>query len=86
VVLAEGATDGEARKAAEDALLTALSGGYELEVRMRIVRALADRIDAGLRSLLASHLEDIRSEARDTGRNDLAEEAEGLLKKLEASN
>jgi hypothetical protein len=84
-VLAEAAADGEARKAAEEALLTALGGGYEPEVRMRIVRALADKVDAALHSLLAGHLEDIRSEARDAGKDDQAAEAEELLKKLEAS-
>ena len=73
----------ETKAEAEDALLTALSGGYEPEVRFRVVRALVGTVDAGLHSLLVEHLESIRSEAKDFGKDELAYEAERLLKSLE---
>ena len=73
----------ETKAEAEDALLTALSGGYEPEVRFRVVRALVGKVDAGLHSLLVEHLESIRSEAVDFGKDELAYEAERLLKSLE---
>jgi hypothetical protein len=68
-----------------DILLTALSGGYEPEVRIEIVKGLLDKADVSLISLLAEHVRDIRDEARDFDRRDLAEEAEKILNRLEPS-
>jgi hypothetical protein len=73
----------EDRKASEDALLTALSGGYDPEVRLQIVRGLIGSVDPMLHSLLARHVEDILDEARDFEKTALASEAERLLKSLE---
>jgi hypothetical protein len=73
------------RRESEEALLTALGGGYAPDVRLRIVQALADKVDVALRSLLARHLQDIRDEAREIGRQDVAKEAKRLLKRLEKS-
>jgi hypothetical protein len=65
-----------------DALLTALSGGYELGVRVQIVKALLGRVDAAYNSLLAEHLHAIHREAADFEKEDLAREAKQLLKRL----
>ncbi|MEE8386238.1 MAG: hypothetical protein V3S01_09995, partial [Dehalococcoidia bacterium] len=81
--LASKGVSAENKALAEDALLTALSGGYEPEVRFQVVRALVGQVDAGLHSLLVEHLESIRSEAEDFGKDELAYEAERLLKSLE---
>ncbi len=40
-------------------------------------------VDAGLQLLLVEHLESIRSEAEDFGKDELAYESERLLKSLE---
>jgi hypothetical protein len=72
-----------ALEVSRDALLTVLSGGYALETRLEVARSLVSRVDMAFESLLAAHLEDIRSEARDLGREDLAREAEQLLKRIE---
>jgi hypothetical protein len=82
VVTSSSAPD-RARAISRDALLTVLSGGYDLELRLEVVRRLLFRVDTAFESLLAAHLEDIRSEARDFGEEDLAREAELLLKRLE---
>ena len=66
-----------------DALLTALSGGYEPEMRLRIVKEILDKVDVGLLSLLATHVEEIRAEAGDFGKEDLVTEANRLLRRLQ---
>ena len=75
----------EARKDAEATLLTALGGGYEPDVRLRIIRGLVGNVDESYNSLLAKHLEDIKAEAEELGEKKLVKEAERLLKKLEPS-
>ncbi len=74
---------GEDRLVSQDALLTPLSGGYDPEVRLEIVRGLLGNVDPMLHSLLARHLENIRDEARDFDKEALAEAAERLLRSLE---
>ena len=68
-----------------DALLTALGGGYEPEVRIEIVKRLLDKVDDSLHSLLAKHVRDIRDEARDFDKEELEKAAEKLLEQLEPS-
>jgi hypothetical protein len=82
-VLANMSSPEEARRASEDALLTALGGGYEPGVRLQIVRALTGTLDAAYDSLLMKHLEDIRIEAEEFGSNKVAAEATKLLKRFE---
>ncbi|MBI4240623.1 MAG: hypothetical protein HY613_02805, partial [Candidatus Rokubacteria bacterium] len=60
-------------------------GGYEPEVRLRIVRGLLGKVDVSLNSLLAKHLEDIRDEALELGKEELLKEVKRLLKSLESS-
>ncbi len=84
-VVAHASSPERARSASTDALLTALSGGYELETRIEIVKGLFSNIDNSLVSLLVEHLRDIREEARDFDREELVNEAERLLKRLEPS-
>lgn len=74
-----------ARKASMEALLAALGGGYEPAVRLRIVRTLASRGDAGLQSLLSGHLEGIVREARESGQPEIANQADQLLAALRSS-
>ena len=76
----------EAHKQAEDALLTALSGGYELSKRIEVVRVLIGNTDVSLHSLLAKHLVAIRDEAVETGEKEIAKDAERLLKRLTPSD
>ncbi len=64
------------------ALFTALSGGYDLEVRIEIATALLERIDVAYEALLAGHLRDIRDEARAFEKDGLARQAEELLERL----
>ena len=49
------------------------------------MKQLIDKIDVIYHSLLADHLRSIKVEADDFGREDLAKEADGLLKRLEPS-
>ena len=84
-VLTSAAAPQKVRKASEDALLTALGGGYEPQVRLRIVRVLFGQVDVAYHSLLAKHLADIRDEAWMLGHKDMAREAARLLKRLGAS-
>lgn len=84
-ILGDRAASDEVRKASQGALFTALGGGYGPDRRLEIARALVSRVDLNLHSLLAKHLEDIRAEAEELGREDLAAEAEQLMKKLEPS-
>jgi hypothetical protein len=82
-VVANSAAPDAALDASMAALLTALGGGYEPEVRLEIVRRVLDRIDVAYYGLLARHLEDIRIEAQDLGLEDLDRQAAGLLESLE---
>jgi hypothetical protein len=84
-VLANPSAPEGAHRASEDALLEALSGGYEPEVRLRIARGLVGIVDKALNSLLVEHLADIRSEAEELGNEDLVKEADSLLRRLEDS-
>jgi hypothetical protein len=84
-VLGDASAPESARDASTDALLTALSGGYEPGVRIRIVKGLLENVDDSLTSLLVEHLKDIRDEARDFGVEALARTAEELLQRLEPS-
>ncbi len=60
-----------------------LGGGYEPELRLRIVRVLVERVDLALHSVLAKHLEDMEVEAKDRGMQDLAGLANQLRNQLE---
>lgn len=82
-VFSDAASSESARSESSDALLTALSGGYEPELRLEIAKALMGRLDVAYHDLLAGHLEDIRAEAEDFGKTDLAKEATRLLERLE---
>jgi hypothetical protein len=84
-ILANVSAPEDARKVSEDALLTALGGGYEPEVRIQIVRGLLGKVDVAYNSLLAKHLEDIRLEAQEIGNEKVLQEAARLLKNLEPS-
>ncbi len=74
-----------ARTDSRDTLLRVLSGGYDLETRLKVVRGLIGNVDVSLNSLLREHLESIRAEARAAGEEDLAVELEQLSKRLERS-
>jgi hypothetical protein len=82
IVAGNGASEDQLR-ASEDALLTALGGGYEADLRLQIVRRLAGTLDVAYNSLLAKHLEDIRLEAMELGNRKVADEAAQLLKNLD---
>jgi hypothetical protein len=82
-VLTNASVPERARAISEDALLTALGGGYEPDVRLRIIRALLRNVDVAYQSLLAKHLEDIRIEAEETGNKKVSRDAARLLKNLE---
>jgi hypothetical protein len=73
----------QALKVSRDALLNALSGGHEPDVRIAIVHGLLGRIDVAYHGLIAAHLEAIRTEATDSGHDDLAQEATRLLQQFE---
>ena len=81
--LADISASADLRSRAESDLLTALGGGYDPAMRLRIARALVDEVDEKLHSLLRKHLEDIRAEAGELERQDLVDEVETLLKRLE---
>jgi hypothetical protein len=83
--VADGSTPEEVRSRSLDALLDALSGGYEPEVRLKIAAVLIGQVDEAWDSLLAEHLETLRTEAAEFGKNRLAAEAERLVKKLEGA-
>ncbi len=83
MILANGSSPQEDLGASTDALLTALSGGYEPEIRLQIVKGLLGQVDVAYESLLAEHLRDIRDEAMDFENEIVAKEAEKLLKRLE---
>jgi hypothetical protein len=83
-MLANASAPAHALQASRDALLTTLSGGFDPEVRLEIVSALIRQVDDSYHALLAAHLEDIRSEAMDFGKEDLAGKAERLLKQLDS--
>jgi hypothetical protein len=84
-MLANASVPESARKVSRDALLTALGGGYEPEVRLEIVRGLLGKLDVAYNSLLAKHLEDIRIEAQEFSNEKVAKEAMHLLKSLAPS-
>jgi hypothetical protein len=84
IVAGNGASEDQLR-ASEDALLTALGGGYEADLRLQIVRRLAGTLDVVYDSLLAKHLEDIRLEAMELGNRKVADEAAELLKRFDLS-
>ncbi len=81
--MANASAPEKARTVSREALLTALGGGYEPEVRLQIVRGLLGRVDVAYNSLLAKYLEDIRLEAQEIGNKKLAKEAIRLLKNLD---
>ena len=82
-VLANPASPEEALSVSTDALLTVLSGGYEPETRLEIVKALFETVDASLHSLLAEHVKDLRDEAEAFDDTALVKQATRLLIKLE---
>jgi hypothetical protein len=84
-VLANANAPERAREVSTDALLTALSGGYEPELRLEIVKGLLGRVPVAYESLLAEHLVDIRAEAEAFGLDDLADKTKRLLRQLELS-
>ena len=71
------------QRGSQDALLTALSQNHSIEVRLKIVKELAGKVDVSLNALLIAHLERIRAEAEEIGKADLADEAARLLSSLE---
>jgi hypothetical protein len=82
-VLSNPSAPQEAVDSSTATLLTILSGGYDLEVRLGIIHSLLPRIDVGYHALLAGHLEDIHTEAEHLGKDDLARTAARILKQLE---
>ena len=84
-ILGDASSSAKLRERAESDLFTALGGGYEPEMRLRIAGGLIGRVDVAFHSLLAKHLEDIRTEAKELGNEDLLKEAERLLKSLKPS-
>jgi hypothetical protein len=72
----------EARKAAEDALLDALGGGYGPDVRLQVAASLARQIDLAYFSLLEKQVVAIRDEARGLKDETLVQAAEQLLEKI----
>jgi len=72
----------EARKAAEDALLDALGGGYGPDVRLQVAASLARQIDLAYFSLLEKQVVAIRDEARGLKDEALVQAAEQLLEKI----
>jgi hypothetical protein len=85
-VMANDSAPEQATTVSADALLTALSGGYEPETRIEIAGELLDKIDESMLSLLAAHLRDIQQEAQELGKDDIAKAAERMLKRLEPSD
>jgi hypothetical protein len=69
---------------ARRALLDALATTDDARTRFTVVRQLADQVDPALNKFLADHLQDIRDQARDEGRPELAAQAERLLRKIES--
>jgi hypothetical protein len=84
-IIADRSATEAARTASKEALLTALGGGYEPAVRLRIVRALASRGDVALHALLSRHLDGIRQEARESGQPEIARQADALLAALRST-
>ena len=84
-LLAGGSAPDDAWDAARDALLTALSGGYDPELRLEMVKALAGKLDVAYDSLLVDHLRDIHQEAMDFEKKGVAQEAERILRQWEPS-
>ena len=81
-VLTDAGAPEETRRIAEDALLTALSGGYDADVRLRIANTLVDNVDVAYHSLILKHLESIRDEAMVFGRPDLERKTTRLIERL----
>jgi hypothetical protein len=73
-----------AREVSRDALLTVLSGGHDLELRLEVARTLVSGTDPAFTDLLTAHLQDMRGEAEDLGLEDLARNAGRLLEQLQA--
>ena len=71
------------QRGSEHALLTALSQDHSIEVRLKIVKELAGKVDVSLHALLIAHLERIRAEAEEIGKADVANQVERLMSKLE---
>ncbi len=82
-VLSNPSAPDQARDVAREALLTALGGGFEVDLRLEVVAALLDNVDVAYRTLLEKHLVDIRDEAAELGQEAILKEAEGLLRQLE---
>ncbi len=72
----------EARKVAEDALLDALSGGYEPDVRLQVAASLTRQIDVAYFGLLEKQVVAIRDEARELKDEALVKSAEQLLETI----
>ncbi len=82
-ILAHPSASDKAIAVATGTLFEALGGGYELDLRLMMVDALIDTVDASLHSLLEKHLVDIRDAALELGQPELAKEAETLLKRVQ---
>jgi hypothetical protein len=83
-VMTSASAPERAREVSRDALLTVLSGGHDLELRLEVARTLVSGMDPAFTDLLTAHLQDIRGEAEDFGFEDLAREAGRLLEQLQA--
>ena len=85
-ILANRSAPEQAKEVASDALWTTLSGGFDPELRLEIAEALIRSADESFHALLAAHLEKIRDEAVDFDQDDLARQAEQLLKQLDLTD
>jgi hypothetical protein len=81
-VLGNPAAPESATVVSVDELLTTLSGGYELELRLQVAGVLVSRIDDSLSSLLVAHLHHMRMEAQELDLPHGVQEVEALLARL----
>jgi hypothetical protein len=82
-VLSGDSASEEQLSTSKAALLTALGGGYEPNLRLQIVQEILSKVDVAYYSLLAKHLESIRDEAMETGNETIVKEASRLLKSVD---
>ena len=80
--LGSPATD-KTRMGADRARLAELDAASSLDLRLRLAKELAGGIEVSLKARLVDHLIRLRAEAESAGREDLAKQADQLLKSLE---
>jgi hypothetical protein len=81
-VLGNPAAPEKATVVSVDQLLTTLSGGYDLDLRLQVAAALVSRIHNSLSSLLIAHLHHMRMEAQELDLPDVVKDLEALLARL----